>query len=148
MASGDSGTHYPDIPPLPFGNMKEIKRLPQMRRIAPKIRWGDIYRGKEFDLDKKRFWDDRDRLKFAERLASSMNHAADVLQTERNKLLEVLAHQEKQLKENAKAYAGQGDLMHAELGNADAEKQKLYRQIVALTKQVKEQAKRIKKLEG
>lgn len=148
MASGDSGTHYPDIPPLPFGNMKEIKRLPQMRRIAPKIRWGDMYRGKEFDGDKGRFWNDRDRLRFAERLACSMNHAADVLQTERNNLLEIMVHQEKQLKENAKAYVGQGDLMHAELGSADAEKQKLYRQIVALTKQVKGQAKRIKELEG
>lgn len=146
--SKHDGTHYPDLSPLPFGGMKEIKRLPQMQRHAPKIKWGDVYLGLEFDKEKGRRWNDKDRLKYAEALASSMNHAADILQQERNKLFGVVEHLETQIKENVKAYVGQGDLMHKELGNADVEKQELYQLIVDLKQKVKAQAKRIRELEA
>jgi hypothetical protein len=127
-----------ELPEEGMGELKEIKRLPQMQKRAPNIQWGAEYKA----------WPLPRRLKYAERLASSMNHAADVLQTERNKLLEVVAHQEAQLKANTKAYVGQGEVMHKELGDADAEKQELYKKIVALKKQVKAQAIRIKQLEA
>lgn len=119
---------YPDLgpPPCGLGDLKEIHRYPGMGQ-AHKISWGKDYLA----------WPIEKRLDYAEKLAASMNHAADVLQQERNKLLNVVAHQEAQLKSNAKSYLSQGDLMHKELGSADAEKQVLYQEIVQLKVQIK-----------
>jgi hypothetical protein len=146
---------YPDTTPADLSNLKEIKRLPRMRKVAPKIKWGDTYKGLVKDKAKGRCWTDKDRLDYAERLASSMNHAADILQQERDKLLATVAHLEEQLKANAKAYKDQGNLMHSEIGAAGAEKQELYELIVTLRKHVKAQAikvrtltKQIKEMEG
>ncbi len=119
---------YPDLEPDGLGDLKEIKRLPQMKSPAPQIRWGEEYKS----------WPVERRLSYAERLASSMNHAADLLQTERNKLLEVVKRQEEQLKQATEKYVEQGQVMHRELGAQDAEKQQLYAQIVELTAKVKE----------
>jgi hypothetical protein len=126
---------YTDIESLEggLGELKEIKRLPQMHRNAPQIRWGQEYLA----------WPVEKRLDFAEKLASSMNHAADILQQERNKLLEVVEKQKEQLKMNVESYMSQGRLIHKELGTADAEKQVLYQEIVSLKQQVKELTKRL-----
>lgn len=135
----DDGTNinYLDLEPDTLGNLKSIKRLPAMKNVAPKIQWGIVY------LD----WPIKKRLKYAEKLAASMNHAADVLQQERNKLVKIALQQEEQLKANIKTYAKQGEIIHQELVNTDAEKQKLYQKIVILSRKVKQQAIQIKELE-
>lgn len=120
--SEENGTHYPDLPPDGLGDLQKIERIRNFQRMAPQIRWGDDYRS----------WPIEKRLRYAENLASSMNHAADLLQKERNALLKTAMHQEAQLKMAVQRYDEQGDLMRRELGRADAEKQDLYRQIVAL----------------
>lgn len=131
--------HYPDLeaPKGSMGDLKKIVRLPRMEKCAPTIRWGNEYMS----------WSLQKRLSYAERLASAMNHAADVLQQERNKLIELAKEQEKQLEENVKKYTAQGEVLHKELSSIDEEKQKLYYQIVELTKQTNKQSKRIKQLE-
>lgn len=131
-------TDYPDLEPDPLGDLKSIKRLPSMRANAPKISWGGEYRA----------WPVERRLHYAERLASTMNHAADVLQTERNAMIEVANSQEVKLKHAAKVYAALGETMHTELANADAEKQKLYTQIVSLQRDIKEARRRAKQREA
>lgn len=120
-----------------IGGMKKITPVPGMRTRPPKIRWGEEYLS----------WPIERRLNYAERLASAMNHAADVLQTQANQDKEIIAHQEKQLVHMTKQYAGQGDLMHRELAGQDAEKQALYTEIVKLKSEIKGLKKQLKDLE-
>lgn len=120
-------TNYPDLEADTLGDLKKIIRLPRMQKIAPDIRWGAEYQS----------WPVEQRLSYAEKLASSMNHAADVLQQERNELLVILRRKEEQLKHSSKQYLSQGETMHRELGAQDAEKQVLYLEIVRLKAQIK-----------
>lgn len=60
---------------------------------APRARM--IKFGEEFEA-----WDDKHKIEFLKKLASSMNHAADIMQQERNKLLVELEIVNKQ-RENA-----------------------------------------------
>lgn len=136
----DEREFYPNYPPDTLGDeaMKDIERLPAMQSRAPDIRWGG-----EFES-----WGLRRQRDFAMRLASSMNHAADMLQQERNKLLELCKKQERLLESAQDGYRNQGQLMNNELGKANAEKQELYKQIVNLQAALKEKQKRIKVLEA
>jgi hypothetical protein len=128
--------NYPNFEPNALGDLKKIARLPGMKAVAPNIAWGNEYKS----------WSLRKRLRYAERVAASMNHAADILQQERNDLIEVAKNQERQLKHATLSYTQQGDTMHTELGNADAEKQELYKEIVKLKDLTKRQAKEIIRL--
>ena len=133
-------SHYPDLeaPEGPMGNLKKVVRLPQMRSQAPAIRWGEEYES----------WPMEKRLRYAEKLASAMNHAADVLQQERNKLIELVRRQEEQIKALVLKNESQGELVHRELRSVDKEKQELYQQIVTLKALLKKQNRRIQELEG
>jgi len=122
--AGDNGTHYPDSPPATLGDLKSIKRHPQMKIVAPTIKWGKDY--KKWPIEK--------RLRYAERLASTMNHAADVLQTERNEQNVTIATLEKQLAQQETAGTTTHEMMRGQLGRDNEEKQKLGLQIVELTK--------------
>lgn len=130
--------HYPDFEPSPLGDLKDIKRTPEMAKRAPRIRWGDDYNS----------WSVEKRLGYAEALAASMNHAADILQQERNTLRDLAEHQEKLLRSWSQKHSEQGDLMTTELGSQNAQQQELYQTIVDLQKTIKEQAKTIKELQA
>jgi len=138
--SADTGTDYPDLTPDGLGELHSIKRISGMATPSkvPQIKWGGEYAK----------WPPERRLRYAERLASSMNHAADILQQERNKLIEVVERQEAQLKSNVKSYVEQGELMHRELGMANAREQELSKLVVQLQKEVREKTSRIAKLEA
>ena len=131
-------TQYPDLAPDGLGELKSIKRISGMKAIAPKIRWGDEYNA----------WPVDRRLDYAERLASAMNHAADVLQQERGKLLDVAKHQETLLEDGVAKYLAQGELMHRELGRANEQQQQLNRLIVQLQAEIKEKTHRIRELQS
>jgi hypothetical protein len=135
-----NGTKYPDSPPDALGDLKSIRRTPEMATggLVPRIRWGDEYQS----------WPIEKRLSYAERLASSMNHAADILQQERDKLIAVVQHQEAQLRENVAKYLEQGALLHRELGAAGAREQELATLVVQLQAEVKEKAARVRVLEA
>jgi len=136
---GTKDTYYPDLGP-PEGEMEGMKKIirhPRMQQRAPKINWGSTYNA----------WEVKKRLRYAEELANSMNHAADILQQERNKLLKICQAQENQLKQYGEKYEAQGGLMSRELADADKEKQELYQQIVDLGKQIKQRDRTIAKLE-
>jgi hypothetical protein len=141
-----------ELPEPGIGSMKKIVRLPGMQRIAPKIRWGDIYLGKVMDPEKERFWTDKDRLKYAEALASTMNHAADELQKERNRLLERVQDLKNQVNHAAEMYEKQGQLMTSQVNATNAEKQELYERITKLKggakKMIRERDARIRELEA
>lgn len=61
---------------------EKMIRLPREKAKAPRIQWGEKYQE----------WTVEQRLEYAEELACSMNHAADVMQQERNQLLVDINH--------------------------------------------------------
>jgi hypothetical protein len=126
--SDPEDAYYPDLPPDGLGDLQRIVRLPGMQPRAPAIRWGDAYLA----------WPLERRLHYAERLASAMNHAADILQRERDRLLATLRQQDAHLALTTQRYLDQGALMHRELAQADAEKQALYREIGVLQAQLRD----------
>jgi septal ring factor EnvC (AmiA/AmiB activator) len=134
----DEGSNqHADLEPDGLGQLKSIKRLPGMKKHAPPIAWGDEY--KKWPIEK--------RLKYAEKLASAMNHAADILQTERNGLVKIAKAQEEKLKLNQKQYLEQGDFFHQQVQQHNTEKQQLYQQIVTLTSENNKLKKRVAQLE-
>jgi len=128
---------YPDSPPDGLGALKKIERLPNMMKTAPKIKWGDEYMSWPVDA----------RLNYAEKLAASMNHAADVLQNERNGLLDIANTQERKIKELQASYDQQTMVVTQELGSSNAAQQELFQTIVDLKSELKAAHKRIRELE-
>jgi len=129
---------YPDFEALPFGGMRKIERLPRMERTPPDISWG-----REFES-----WPERMQLSYAKRLASTMNHAADILQGERNALIEVCERQERQIVSLREQLEHQNSMTHAQLQRVGAEKQPLYQQIVDQKAKIRALALRVRELEG
>jgi len=105
-----------------------IKRIPSMNKHPPQIAWGAEYRK----------WPIGKRLSYAERLASSMNHAADVLQQERKALSDICKQMEQQIKAHIQRYAEQGALMTRQVNKANEEKQELYQESEILHARIRE----------
>jgi Skp family chaperone for outer membrane proteins len=135
----DTSKDYPDLEPDGLGDLKSIKRVNGMAAAAnvPQISWGPDYMS----------WPLKRRLRFAERLASSMNHAADLLQKERNALLDIKAKLERQLKHSEKKYLEQGELFHSEVTRAGEREQAALRDLVETKRSLKEALARLKALE-
>lgn len=66
----------------------------------PKIAWGEAYRE----------WSWEEKVVYLEKLSSTMNHAAHLIQVERNQLLELCVKKEKQI-ENMKTALDQNNEM-------------------------------------
>lgn len=126
-----------NLEPDGLGELKSIKRIPGMLKHAPTIRWGDDYHAKPVE----------ERLKYAEKLASSMNHAADILQTERNKVIEVAHIQEEQIRQLQRQVTQQNELTQQIVARANTEKQQLNKTIVDVQTALKAANGRIKLLE-
>lgn len=137
ITKGDRDTHYPDAEPSTLGD----PLVKSMRRMGggpvPQILWGDEY--KSWPMDR--------RLSYAEKLASSMNHAADLLQVERDRLVELLRRKDDQMKGLFVKLERQGELIQKELEKANAEKQELYSEIGKLRDALRKCQLRVKELE-
>lgn len=131
------GTKYRNYEPDGLGDLKSIKRIRDMRAVAPTIKWGKQYKD----------WSLRKRLDYCEKLASTMNHAADMLQKERNELLEVCSQQAEMIKALQRGYCDQGNMVQGQIGRFNEETQVLNNRIVELVAQLGEAKKRIKELE-
>jgi hypothetical protein len=131
-------THYPDSPPDTLGDLKSIKRIPGMAVVPKSIQWGDDYQS----------WPVEKRLRYAERLAATMNNAADVLQKDRNLLNEQIKEKEALLKQAAAVGASTHEMMSGQLARDNAEKQELMTRVVELTAENKALRGRLRALEG
>lgn len=94
----------------------------------PKIQWGSKY------LE----WDDKKRIGYLEQLAGSMNHACDLIQKERNKLLELCELKEKQLLSMRVAMDQNTKMLHSEVTRMNTEKQELLKDIAESNKEIVE----------
>lgn len=119
------------------GNGKEedfigegFERLDKELMVAnpPRIAWGKKYETKT----------DVEKISYLEKLASSMNHAAFIIQNERNDLLELMAIKEKQVVTMAANLDANNNMIQQQVTKMNAEKQEYFKTIAALNKQIRE----------
>ena len=99
-----------------------------MKVRAPKVQWGA-------DID---LLPPVEQSRYYKRVAEAMNHAADILQQERNKLVEVAKAQEAQLVSKDQQVRAVTAQMEQLLTRTNAEKQQLSEQVVAEGRVVKQ----------
>ena len=127
--------HYPNSEPDTLGELKQIERLPGMKAVAPNISWGQEYQS----------WPLERRLHYAERLASTMNHAADVLQQSRAQITLIAQQQQEMLQAANQKLEAQGRLLQEEMVRADARYQEIAQQLVSAQAEVKRLTQELKR---
>lgn len=95
---------------------------------APKIQWGVLYKRKS----------DKEKIRYLEKLAASMNHAAALIQEERNQLVRLCELKEQQLAVMAKAVEANNAMLQQEIVRMNAEQQGANATIARLNTRVKE----------
>jgi len=95
----------------------------------PKINWGNLYREK---------FDDTRKIEYLEKLASTMNHAAALIQDERNQLNGLMEKKEAQLESMAKAIEANNEMLQSEVTRMNAERQGYNREIKRLNNKIRE----------
>jgi len=109
----------------------------------PKISWGGIFLGERPDPKKSLigvpyFWTDSDRLSYTTKLAEAMNHAASLIQGERNKLLELLELKVGQLKQMSEAMEQNNLMLQTEITKMNENKQHYHAKIAELNRTIRE----------
>lgn len=136
--SCDDKRFYPDLLPDEMTDkFAKIERLPSMQKHAPKISWG-----KEFES-----WPADVQLKYAMKLAHTMNHAADEMQKDRNRLSELCADRERRLNAAIKRFEDLRQANHDELQRQGAENQKIFKEIQRLTQENKKLVKMLRRFD-
>lgn len=118
--------------------MIKVERLKLPDSAAPQIDFGQDF--EEFDTERK--------IRYLKKLSSAMNHAADLIQRERDQLLKdiVVAVESVQNAENAVTI--QKDIVVRSITSHNAEKQDLIKRIQELETEGKVQALLIKRMEN
>lgn len=98
-----------------------------LAKKAPTIKWGEIYKK----------WTDKEKVAWHEKFSSSMNHAAALIQDERDKL-NVLCHQkEQQLRQVAKAIESNNAMLQQEVTRMNEQRQGYNAQIAKLNAEIR-----------
>lgn len=131
----DSVLFYDDLLPpkeLPEGFKKfQLKRG---QHIAPKINWGTDYLG----------WPPERKIEYLEKLSYTMNHAADMMQQDRNRLSDLLYLKERLINQlNADKQALQQTL-ERNITEHNLEKNTLAEEVVAMRSELNELRKKLK----
>lgn len=93
----------------------------------PKILWGAQY------LE----WPDKRKVEYLEKLSATMNHAARLIQDERNQLNEVCAKKEKQIVSMQKALDANNEMIQGEITRMNEERQHYNKAIADLNAKVR-----------
>ena len=101
---------YLNLDNLPGAPVQRIKIVGK----APKIRFGY-----------KKDWNTEKKLEYAEKMATSYHHAAQLLQGERDNLITIANHQENQLVSNIKSFENHQILLNKLIEDHNKEKQVL-----------------------
>lgn len=80
----------------------------------PQILWGRIYQESS----------DEEKIEYLEKLASTMNHAAALIQDERNQLTELCELKEQQIEKLKKAMDANNNMLQSEITKINEERQK------------------------
>lgn len=95
----------------------------------PKIQWGLLY---------KETMSDERKIVYLEKLAASMNHAASLIQTERDKLAELCGLKEEQLTKMAGAVQANNDMLQFEVTRMNEQRQFFNAEVMRLNTEIRE----------
>jgi len=98
----------------------------------PKIQWGMLY--KNFNSTEK--------IEYLEKLASSMNHAAYLIQEERNSLLKLCDMKDKQVNAMKVAMQQNMDMLQSEITKMNDDKRQSNKAVADLNKRIRELEKK------
>ena len=127
-------------------NMREGLESAGFHKVDPKvidikpptIKWGELY--KEFK--------DEEKVDYLEKLASTMNHAAFLIQGERDQLIELCELKEQQIGKLSDAMSGNNGMIQSEIIKINEERQLFNQHVANLNKYVKSLKEQIVDLGG
>ena len=119
--------------------MIKVEKLNLPKTPAPEIDFG-----KDFEDS----FDDARKIRYLKKLASAMNHAADLIQKERDKLLADIVIAFKSVDNADKAVSIQKDIVVKAITSHNAEKQNLIKRIQELEMESKVKDQLIKRMEN
>ena len=99
-----------------------------IEKRPPKISWGMLYQEKS----------EEEKVKYLEKLASSMNHAARLIQDERDQLMELCALKEGQLTQMAEAVQINNEMLQQEVIRMNEQRQFYNAEVMRLNAEIKE----------
>jgi flagellar capping protein FliD len=94
----------------------------------PRIKWGDIYKK----------WPEDQKVAYLEKLASSMNHAARLIQGERDQLGRLCEQKERQIITLKKALDENNVMIQSEITRMNEDRQQFNAKIASLNKELRE----------
>jgi seryl-tRNA synthetase len=97
-------------------------------KTPPRIQWGEGYKMKS----------DADKITYLEKLASTMNHAAYLIQSERNELVELCEMKEKQIESMAATLDANNEMIQQQITKMNAEKQEYFKSIATLKEKIRD----------
>jgi len=103
-------------------------RVENVKNHAPKIKWGDLHKKSPPDT----------RASYAERLASAMNHAAHLIQGERDELGRLCEQKEKQIQSLKAAYQQNNNMVETQITKHNEERQLYNAEIAKLKARIRE----------
>ena len=98
-----------------------------IEKRPPKIKWGMLYQKKS----------DAEKIMYLEKLASSMNHAAALIQNERNELCNLCELKERQLVKMAEAVQTNNAMLQHEVTRMNEQRQILNAELARLNAEVR-----------
>ena len=94
----------------------------------PKIQWGVIYKEKS----------DADKIKYLEKLAATMNHAAFLVQEERNSLGALCEKKEGQLQQMMTDITANNNMLQSEVTKMNEQRQGFNQEVARLNAKIRE----------
>ena len=94
----------------------------------PKIAWGKKYLAKTPE----------EKIAYLEKLAAAMNHAADLVQQERNALGAMLEIKEKQIRQLGKAMDNNSKMLQSEVTKMNEQRQGFHKEVNRLNTRIRE----------
>jgi len=94
----------------------------------PKIQWGAIYKEKS----------EADKIKYLEKLAASMNHAAYLVQEERNHLGQLCEKKEGQLQQMMADISANNNMLQSEVTKMNEQRQGFNQEVARLNAKIRE----------
>jgi seryl-tRNA synthetase len=110
-----------------YDNTVGLKRVEAVE-LPPKILWGEIFQS--WDLEKK--------LDYLTKFAEAMNHAADLIQNERNALIKLVELKEKEIEQVKPMMEANLQMLQNEITKMNKYKQETHKTIAKLNARIKE----------
>ena len=101
--------------------------LPEKPGLAPQINWGQDFEN----------FDDKRKIIYLKKLCSALNHAADLIQQERDELLKKCHSLNEQLKNSDNSVSIRKDIYTKAITDHNEEKQNLIKRLQELEKEIK-----------